>query len=132
MTTNAPKRQWLRFSLRTLFVAITILGVFVGYVVHSLRWIRERNEWRHEWDVSPPTVYLHMNEHKRAPWQLVPFGEYGHDTISFRFCPWDEPEPEITDEQKAHYRRAKLLFPEATISTSPLDSLRPQTLRIID
>ena len=121
---TAPKRRW-SYSLRTLFVVVTILGVCLGWVVHSIQWIRMRREWID----APPTVYVHMRGYRRAPWSLVPFGVHGYAIISMRFCPWDEPEPILTDEEIKQFRRLKQLFPEAIISTSPLDSLRPEQLR---
>ena len=123
--TSAPKRRWLRFSLGTMLVVVTVCACVVGWLVHSIRWIR----LRHEWMDAPPTVYLHINKTRRAPWPLVPFGERGWEIISMRFCPWTLPEPVLTEEEKAEYRRVKELFPEAIISTSPLDSRRPRLLR---
>ena len=35
-----PRRRWFRFSLRTLFVVVTVLGCWLGY---QLNWIRERH-----------------------------------------------------------------------------------------
>ena len=32
MTETKPKRRWFRFSLRTLFVLVTIIGVGAGWV----------------------------------------------------------------------------------------------------
>jgi hypothetical protein len=39
---TAPKRRWFRFafSLRTLFVAVTVFGCWLGY---SLNWINQRH-----------------------------------------------------------------------------------------
>jgi hypothetical protein len=36
---TAPKRRWFRFSLRTLFVLVTLFGCWLGY---QLNWIRAR------------------------------------------------------------------------------------------
>jgi hypothetical protein len=38
----APKRRWPRFSLRTLFVVVTVLGCWLGY---QLNWIRQRHDF---------------------------------------------------------------------------------------
>ena len=35
MTETKPKRRWFRFSLRTLFVLVTIIGVGAGYAIKS-------------------------------------------------------------------------------------------------
>jgi hypothetical protein len=29
--TTAPKRRWFAFSLRTLFVLVTVFGIWLGY-----------------------------------------------------------------------------------------------------
>ncbi len=38
--TPAPKRRWFRFSLRTLFVVVTVFGVWLGWNLHQ---VQERN-----------------------------------------------------------------------------------------
>jgi len=43
MTESKPKRRWFRFSLRTLFVLVAIIGVFCAY---QINWIRQRHELR--------------------------------------------------------------------------------------
>ena len=37
--TAPPKRRWFRFSLRTMFVVVTIFGVWLGW---QLKIVRER------------------------------------------------------------------------------------------
>jgi len=39
--TPAPKRRWFRWSLRTMFVVVTVCG-WIGY---QLNWIRQRHEF---------------------------------------------------------------------------------------
>src|SRR5262245_55242507 len=41
--TNTPPRRWFSFSLRTLFVVVTVLGCWLGW---QLREMRERAEAR--------------------------------------------------------------------------------------
>ena len=43
MTETKPKRRWFRFSLRTLFVLVTIIGKRLGY---SFNWIRQKSWYR--------------------------------------------------------------------------------------
>ena len=38
--TAPPKRRWFRFSLRTMFVVVTVFGVWLGW---NLQIVRERN-----------------------------------------------------------------------------------------
>ena len=42
MTETKPKRRWFRFSLRTLFVLVTIACIWLGY---SFNWIRQRHDY---------------------------------------------------------------------------------------
>jgi hypothetical protein len=42
MSETKPKRRWLRFSLRTLFIMVTILGVCVAFVSFASRWFKAR------------------------------------------------------------------------------------------
>ncbi len=44
MTESKPKRRWFRFSLRTLFVLVTIVGTATGLYVHRLRIIKLERE----------------------------------------------------------------------------------------
>ena len=37
----APNRRWFRFSLRTMFVVVTLVGCWLG---NSLIWIKQRHE----------------------------------------------------------------------------------------
>ena len=39
--TTPPRRRWFQFGLRTMFVAVTIVAIFVGYHVN---WIQARRE----------------------------------------------------------------------------------------
>ena len=39
----APKRRWFRFSLRTMFVAVTVLGGWLGWNIH---FVQERQSLR--------------------------------------------------------------------------------------
>jgi hypothetical protein len=40
-----PRRRWFQFKLRTLFVAMTVLRIALGWVAYSLSWIRERHQF---------------------------------------------------------------------------------------
>jgi hypothetical protein len=45
MTETKPKRRWLRFSLRMLFVLVTIASIAAGWVAYQLNRIRQRHEF---------------------------------------------------------------------------------------
>jgi hypothetical protein len=37
-----PRRRWYQFSLRTMFVLVTVACVVLAWVGYSLNWIRQR------------------------------------------------------------------------------------------
>jgi hypothetical protein len=103
MTETKSKRRWFRFSLRTLFVVTTIIGVCAGWVLYQLNWIRQRHDFtaRYSWigwawrpDVEPPD----------APLSLRLFGETRMTAIR-------------TPESLAEH--AHELFPESVICAFP-------------
>lgn len=56
--TPAPKRRWFRFSLRTLFVVVTVLACWLGY---AIPWIKSRHDFLvqpvfGEFNDTPPTT----------------------------------------------------------------------------
>ena len=111
---EAPKRRWFRWSLRTMFVVVTVVAVLLGW---ELKFIRERHEFlRH-------TVYPFLN-HDRGILlvPIKPAWEQPRVTIPF-WREWlgDEAHwaiylPHASEEDR---RRAALLFPEARIYPAP-------------
>ena|SRR5215211_8235772 len=99
-----PKRRWLRYSVRTLLVAVTIFCVWLGY---TLNWIHARHQFLNSLETAR---YIRDGEHpsyfaiNTAPWSLRVFGETGVRKISCR-------------EEPAHktISRARSLFPEAEL-----------------
>jgi hypothetical protein len=82
-------------------MAITLIGVAMGWVVYQLDWIRQRHQFlakyggqRHD------PQFDHMQIYPRAPWPLGFFGEHGYGFIG-------EPESQTV--------RAHELFPEASL-----------------
>jgi hypothetical protein len=39
---TARRRRWFRFSLRTLFVVVTVVGAVSAYIVHERRLVQQR------------------------------------------------------------------------------------------
>lgn len=37
LTVAKPRRRWFRFSLRTILIALTLCGVWLGYTMHRVR-----------------------------------------------------------------------------------------------
>ena len=94
--TAAPRRRWYSFSLRTLFVLVTVLGVFLGWLAVQVKWIRDRHEV-----MSRPGDRLHgYLGQTKAPWSIRIFGEQGHEWV---FAPYSEMD------------RMHALFPEAQV-----------------
>src|SRR4051794_16177495 len=85
-----------RFSLRTLFVGVTLICCWLGY---QLNWIRQR----HAALEDPAVIEVETLPFPSAPLSLRPFGEVGHCALVPRAR---------TEREAAKLRR---LFPEADI-----------------
>lgn len=91
-----PRRRWFRFSLRTLFVVVTLLCVLLGgWMSYQLNWIRRRHDYLREHGLHP------MRVTQSAPWSLRPFREPGVSILIVN-----------TDDELAIVRS---LFPETSI-----------------
>jgi len=71
-----PPRRWFRFSLRTMFVVVTVFAVWLGYQVN---WIRERKKLRVEWEESGGWIVA-----GQAPWQIRILGAGGVEQFQCR------------------------------------------------
>jgi hypothetical protein len=71
--------RWLtpRFSLRTLFVLVTLAALLAWWVVSQLNWIRDRREFV----ANNPVVLVRFGDSTRAPGLLWPFGEKGNSEV---------------------------------------------------
>ena len=100
------RRRWYRFSLRTLFVVVTVVCVWLGY---SANWIRQRRNFLREEAISvstepaPILIENWKSEEPATPFILRPFGEEAVFAIR---VPMHEQET---------FRLAHELFPEAYI-----------------
>jgi len=93
---NAPRRRWFQFSLRTLFVVMTLLALWLAY---SLDWIRQRREFL---ELSNVVGYAGpQNNRPRAPGLLWLLGERAYLWL------W------VSSEGSGGEYEAKRLFPEA-------------------
>jgi hypothetical protein len=115
-----PKRRLFRFSLRTLFVVVTLLGCLMGWVVYSLNWIHQRRNPRAH-GIAGALVHR-FSDRPAAPGFLWVFGEGGFDYIEIVIDgPADPQNPrrplrkERTPEEQAVRERAADLFPEAEV-----------------
>jgi hypothetical protein len=77
MTGTKPKRCWFRFSLRTLFVAVTISAIIAGCVAYHLDWIRQRSSGREWLDQHPGwgSIPVEFEARPNLPWMLKLLGE---------------------------------------------------------
>ena len=93
---DKPKpRRWFRFSLRTMFVLVTVVCVWLGY---QLNWIRERREVLSSGEVA---VLHRLNSEGGAPRSLWLFGERGYSILA---C-----------SKNVDKEAIERLFPESTI-----------------
>jgi len=107
---TVPKRRMFRFafSLRTLFVVVTIFGVWLGY---QLNWVNQRRAFLEEIADSEflclRPVGSFGDQRAGLPWSLKLLGEKPEYMIWL----WVEP-----GESKAELTtRAQRLFPETYI-----------------
>ena len=90
-----------QFSLRTIFIAIAMLSIPMGWVAYQLNWIRQRHVFLdkgfdHSGDVAGPFRFY------KCPWSLSLFGEQARNSLYV---------------DKSRENEAKELFPEAIIAT---------------
>jgi hypothetical protein len=112
--TPAPKR-WFRWSLRTMFVVVTVLGAMIGY---ELNWIRDRHRALSNGEVSIiacGSMYVPHIPYP-PPWHLRVLGET--QVSSFGLV----VEPETTDGELARLRG---LFPELPVERDTADPVPP-------
>jgi len=95
----SPRRRWFRYSLRTFFVLLTMLCVWLGVQV---KWISDR----HEAVRDDPDAFVDIET--KAPWSIRLLGERGQFAIVVG-----------SGHSEEEYSRLKSLFPEATTGVIP-------------
>jgi len=100
-----PRRRWFRFSLRTLFVLVTLMGTFLGWLGVQLKWMRDR-----EATFNHGSSFVGF-EGNLAPWSIRLLGAPGFRDI---YLLVDDVE-HLTDAERANRKRAASLFPEAEV-----------------
>ncbi len=112
-------RRW-SFSLRTLFVVVTVLAVLLGWIPYQLNWIQERRAapslatWYRLYTKSAFDTLLSESPPPRAPGLLWLFGERGHTRCRLYFG--TEPRDfsyftrELTPLEESEVARIKRLF----------------------
>jgi hypothetical protein len=127
---TAPKRRWLRFSLRTMFVAFTGVAVWLGWNLHIVRLRRAAIEaWSERWSPSNVTVWTVTAALEKGPLYgeknpiipQVPWIRHllGDEAVSTVILTWD-----VTEDARISVRE---LSPEATVEelAKPFDAPLP-------
>jgi hypothetical protein len=97
---TAPKRRWPRFTLRTLFIVVTVFGCWLAY---ELNWIRERHQFL-ESQAALMTVHgVHESDFKSAVRQ---FGRGFYEPPSRHTVPVQQ-QPPIGPVQLLRFPRGK-------------------------
>jgi hypothetical protein len=117
-----PRRRWFQFGLRTMFVVVTVVAVWLGY---QANWIRQRHSVFTPRQLSPDSdVWVTvarwpaMMEPVSAPGAIWIFGEHGEAALTVDF---DIP------SQSGDGRHGKGLTPEEAIEAERIHRLFPET-----
>jgi hypothetical protein len=123
--TPAPKR-WFRWSLRTMFVVVTVFGGWLGY---SANWIRQRHDF-----LARQTALLEghglanfakpLSGDVMAPSGLGLLGESGNSAMGVIIVVEriDEFDEAFDWESHETMREARSLFPEAFVGYGVVES----------
>jgi hypothetical protein len=103
---ETPKRRWFRFSLRTLFVVVTVAAIAVGWVVYHLDWMRQRRQALESHAILVPVACDFGLGQCRTPWPLWILGEADVGAVSFAL-------PSSTSDEEVE--RIRRLFPEVDV-----------------
>jgi hypothetical protein len=98
-----PKRRWLRFSVRTLLVTVTIFCVWLGW---NLSELRQRRSVRQYINANGGAVF---NGEPKEPWNKLPlsWAMLGEEPVNYVGVP-----AEFSDEDRMRIMR---WFPDAHI-----------------
>jgi hypothetical protein len=114
MTDTKPKRRWFRFGLRTLFVLVTIVGLFAGWFAYQLNLGRQRRQFLNSnreallaenlWHQETETHLASQLKPKPISWIRRVLGDPG---TGFIMLP--------TKHDQHQVDQANALFPEARV-----------------
>jgi hypothetical protein len=108
-------RTRFRFSLRTLFVATTLVALAFGWAMWNVNWIRERHAVLLSGHVAAGDgpFWVPGADGVRSPGALGWFGELGYEYIEVHFE--RRTDNLLTASDEAELDRVTRLFPEATV-----------------
>lgn len=104
---DKPKRRWFQFRLRTLLIAVVLIGSVCAYVAHEYQIVAARREWLKEHPLAGERIAFKVD---RSSVPAVPF---------VRRLLGDEPVPYLFVPHRAEYESTKKLFPEAYLKVAP-------------
>lgn len=108
-----PPRRW-SFGLRTMFLAVAIAAIPLGWVAYSINWIRERRFIVANSITSRAIERAAgIKDTARAPGRLWLLGEPGYSRIWICFGPEDDLKRTNTPEEFAKAEELSKWFPEA-------------------
>jgi hypothetical protein len=106
MTVNVNRRY--RFSLRTLFVVMTLFACLIGWIAYNLNWIRQRHNYL---SVTSVGIWRLPSWNSKAPGTLWMFGEESFGSIGVYFEDPHAPTP----QEEAEAIRLVEMFPECRV-----------------
>jgi hypothetical protein len=136
MSIARTQRRWLRFSLRTLLVVMTVLGVWMG---RQLSWVRERDALLSDvlarGDAWTDAIPARWQTPARLPFGWRLFGAEPLATIWIQNRGFDKGETLVADEflvGSDEARRLRAAFPEAYIHIKQYRGQYAPELWVID
>jgi hypothetical protein len=115
--TPSPKRRWFRWSLRTMFVVVTVFGCWLGWEFHFFRERQELRRWMdnglHGGSITPE--FVERRGARLARPVTIPIWRkwLGDEPVAVLFPP--------EGATPAQCERVVTYFPEATIINAPWD-----------
>src|SRR5690349_9365850 len=109
----------MRFSLRSLFVVLTLFGCLPGYVAYRLNWARQRVQFIETNDRIFFERSRQASQTPDTPWSLIITGQHSYASV-YVTVPTIGVLPDGRDTPPDRsVARVKWLFPEAEIVAFP-------------
>ena len=121
------KPHWFRFafSLRMLFVVVTLLAIPLGYLGHDVKWLIQRRACISRADIQSATGGSSLMPPPRTPIRLRLFGEKAYRYVAVVIVDPERSRPaerfasiadiRLTDKERQAIQDLRELFPEARL-----------------